>query len=144
MEKTIFAALAITMSLLSLTSCNDDELEVSDANILGTWVEDYSDYPYFASESRLTWSFGNDGYAAIHIYDVFAGDSDYTKTYRIGLFGENVISFNHVMSDYSSEDYTIKKLTKNEMEWQRVGTTFSKGTVGSDFRHFVRSESVAQ
>ena len=30
------------------------------------------------------------------------------------------------------------------VEWQRVGTTFSKGTVGSDFRHFVRSESVAQ
>lgn len=144
MKKTIFTTLAIAISLLLLASCDDDELEVSDANILGSWVEDYSDYPYYISEGRLTWSFGNDGFAAIHIYDVFAGDYDNFKTYKIGLLGKNVISLDNVTSDYSGEDYTIKKLTKNEMEWERVGTTFSKGTVGSDFRHFVRSGSDAQ
>lgn len=25
-----------------------------------------------------------------------------------------------------------------EMEWQKEGTTYSKGTWGSDYRHFVR------
>ena len=42
------------------------------------------------------------------------------------------------MSDFSGEDFKIVKLTKNEMEWQRLGTTFQKGTVGSDFKHFRR------
>ena len=49
-----------------------------------------------------------------------------------------MVSFDPQMSDFSGEDFKIVKLTKNEMEWQRLGTTFQKGTVGSDFKHFVR------
>lgn len=34
----------------------------------------------------------------------------------------------------------VVKLTSKEMEWQREGTTYSVGTWGSDYRHFVKSE----
>lgn len=53
---------------------------------------------------------------------------------------KDVMTFNPQMSDYSGESFNIVKLTKNEMEWQRLGTTFQKGTVGSDFKHLIRKK----
>lgn len=40
--------------------------------------------------------------------------------------------------DESNVTYVIVKLTSDEMAWQKVGTTYSEGTWGSDYRHFVR------
>ncbi len=42
------------------------------------------------------------------------------------------------MSDFSNVTYKLVKLTSKEMEWQKEGTTYSVGTWGSDYRHFVR------
>ncbi len=129
---------------VTFSSCDKDDIEINEQNIIGTWVEEYSDYPYYAPDGGLTWTFSTDGYAYIHIYDVFAGDHDVQQTYIVGSMmttsGEekDILTLNPHMSDYSGEAFKIVKLTKNEMEWQRLGTTFQKGTVGSDFRHFIR------
>lgn len=132
MKRTALLAIA----LLSLAGCS--KLDVNEANILGGWVETYEDYPYYAEEGFVSWNFKPDGWVDIHVYDVFAGDSDIAKTYTIGAFGDDVISLNLMMSDFSGADYKITKLTNDEMEWQMIGTTFQKGTVGSDFKHFTR------
>lgn len=132
----------VLMSIALFAGCT--KMEVNTDNILGTWVDDYSDYPYYAPEGGETYTFKADGTVDIHFYDVFAGDHDVQKTYCVGSMvtptGEekDVLTFNQFMSDFSGEDFKIVKLTKNEMEWQRLGTTFQKGTVGSDFKHFVR------
>ena len=42
------------------------------------------------------------------------------------------------MSDFSNVTYKLVKLTSDEMEWQREGTTYSVGTWGVDYRHFVK------
>ncbi len=131
MKKTLLVFMFVA-SVFS--SCN--KLEINEGNILGTWYEDYSDYPYYAPDGGVICTFRADGKVDIHFYDVFAGDSDVRKTY---LISNNELWLNPEMSDFSGEQYRIVKLTKAEMEWQRVGTTFSKGTVGSDFKHFVRS-----
>jgi hypothetical protein len=44
------------------------------------------------------------------------------------------------MSDFSNVTYKLVKLTSKEMEWQKEGTTYSVGTWGSDYRHFVRGK----
>ncbi len=130
------------VAILAFAGCS--KLEVNEENILGTWVDDYSAYPYYAPEGGETYTFNANGTVDIHYYDVFAGDHDVQKTYHIGPLvtpsGEekDVLMLNMFMSDFSGEDFKIVKLTKNEMEWQRLGTTFQKGTVGSDFKHFVR------
>lgn len=127
-----------------LSSCSSDDIDDKDlsyTDILGSWTEDYSQYPYFAPEGYSTYTFGPDRKLSIHVYDVFAGDWDIEKHYFVGgEFGKNVIAINPFMSDYSGASYKIVKLTKNEMEWQRKGTTFTPGTVGSDFKHFVRTK----
>lgn len=141
MKKTKLLFATIVLSLLAIASCDKDELDISQENVLGQWVEDYSDYPYFATEGYITYNFNADGLVDIHVYDVFAGDSVMKKTYTVAEDygdGKDVLMINPHMSDYSGEYYKIVKLTKNVMEWQRVGTSFQKGTVGSDFKHLIR------
>lgn len=142
MRRASLSIVTIVLSLFAMTSCDKDELEISKENVLGQWVEDYSDYPYFAPDGYLTYTFNADGTVDIHVYDVFAGESDMHSTYIVaedyGDGKDDVLCINPHISDFSSESYKIVKLTKNEMDWQRVGTTFQKGTVGSDFKHLVR------
>ena len=129
-------------AILAFSGCS--KLEVNEVNILGTWVDDYSAYPYYAPEGGETYTFKADGKVDIHFYDAFAGEHDVQRTYTVGALGtpagmeNDVLSFDPYMPDFSGESFKIVKLTKNEMEWQRLGTTFQKGTVGSDFKHFVR------
>ena len=130
MKKILFA---IALMLPLLTGCS--KLEINQDNIIGTWVDDYSDHPYYAPEGGATYTFRADGKVDIHFYDVFAGEKDVRKSY---LIENGELHLNPQMSDLSGDVFKIIKLTKEEMEWQRKGTTFSKGTVGSDFQHFVR------
>ncbi len=127
-----FAALSI------LTGCS--KLEVNDENLLGEWLETYEDYPYFMQDGFVEWTFRPDSKVDIHVYDVFAGDSDVTRPFELKeVDGRTVISVNTEMDESRMyPDYVVTKLTRNEMEWQMVGTTFQEGTVGSDFRHFTR------
>ena len=132
----------IIMAILAFAGCS--KLEVNKENILGTWVDDYSAYPYYAPEGGETYTFNADGTVDIHYYDVFAGDHDVQRTYTVGAvegtsgMENDVLLLDPHMSDYSGDGFKIVKLTKTEMEWQRLGTTFQKGTVGSDFKHFRR------
>ena len=140
MKHLSFTFLAVLFALFACASCDNDELKITEDNIIGEWVEDYSDYPYFASESRIIWTFRPDCRADVHVYDIFAGDSVYSKSYHIGMLGDNVISLNVFMSDYSGADYEITKLTKNTMEWQKVGVgkDFLPGSLGSEFKRFTK------
>lgn len=140
MKHLSFAFFAILFALFTCVSCGNDELEITEDNIIGEWVEDYSDYPYFATEGGMTWTFRSDHRVDIHVYDVFAGDTIFSKSYFVGSIDgiDNVIMLNSHMSDFSGEDYEITKLTKTKMEWQKIGTKFTPGTVGSDFRSFTK------
>ncbi|MBQ7576125.1 MAG: hypothetical protein IJT26_06300 [Bacteroidales bacterium] len=104
----------------------------------GTWSEQY-DPTVFAMDGSVTFTFdGNNGYQ-LHVYDALSGEShDYSGIYVIDFINKGTITFNPHMSDYSSVSYKLVKLTSKEMEWQKEGTTYSQGTWGSDYRHFVR------
>lgn len=136
----------IALALFAFTSCDKDELEISKENVLGQWEEDYSNYPYYASEGGVTYTFNSNGTVDVHYYDVFAGDHDVQRTYSVGTIEttsgmeNDILLLDPHMSDYSGEGFKIVKLTKTEMEWQRLGTTFQKGTVGSDFKHLIRKK----
>ena len=60
--------------IFALAGCS--KLEVNETNILGTWMDDYSDYPYYAPEGSETYTFKAD----IHFYDVFASEHDVRRT----------------------------------------------------------------
>lgn len=129
----------ITLSLLALAGCA--KIEKDQADIIGEWTETYAEYPYYAEEGFVTWDFKADGNVDIHVYDVFAGDTYKTTVYELvhpGEGGSVIIRFPSGEYTTDVQGYVIKKLTKTEMEWQKVGTTFQKGTVGSDFKHFTR------
>ena len=117
---------------------------VTKGNIIGTWAESYEGYPYYAPDGFPDWTFNTNNTADIHVYNLLlAGTNDYSRSFSV----ENG---KIILGPYESvegkginnpeEQYYITKLTETEMEWQRVGTSFTKGTVGSDFKHFTRTK----
>ena len=115
--------------------------EKIDVNKLeGTWTEQY-DPSVFAMDGSVTYTFDrNNGYQ-LHVYDALSGEShDYSGHYAIDLINKGTITINPAMSDFSNVTYKIVKLTSKEMVWQKEGTTYSQGTWGSDYRHFVREK----
>ena len=132
--KIIKTAICLALLLTGLCSC-----EKIDMNKLeGTWSEQY-DPTVFAMDGSVTYTFdGNNNYQ-LHVYDALGGEShDYSGIYAIDLIKKGTITINPQMSDFSNITYKIVKLTSTEMAWQKEGTTYSIGTWGSDYRHFVR------
>ena len=132
--KIIMTLICIALLLAGLCSC-----EKIDMNKLeGTWSEQY-DPTVFAMDGSVTYTFdGNNNYQ-LHVYNALGGEShDYSGIYAIDLIKKGTITINPQMSDFSNITYKIVKLTSTEMAWQKEGTTYSIGTWGSDYRHFVR------
>ena len=134
----------IIIAILALTGCTKNE--VYEANILSTWGECYDASKYaFDGVLRYTFDGGNtytlytsnpDGSSQNTITGnyVLASKGNYVQKFT----GDVTITISQEESDDSNATYVIVKLTSDEMEWQRVGTTYSEGTWGSDYRHFVR------
>ena len=134
----------IIIAILALTGCTKNE--VYEANILGTWGECYDASKYaFDGVLRYTFDGGNtytlytsnpDGSSQNTITGnyVLASKGNYVQKFT----GDVTITISQEESDDSNATYVIVKLTSDEMEWQRVGTTYSEGTWGSVYRHFVR------
>ena len=134
----------IIIAILALTGCTKNE--VYEANILGTGGECYDASKYaFDGVLRYTFDGGNtytlytsnpDGSSQNTITGnyVLASKGNYVQKFT----GDVTITISQEESDDSNATYVIVKLTSDEMEWQRVGTTYSEGTWGSDYRHFVR------
>ena len=125
----------IILAALSLAACSKT---VAEGSIEGRWMEKYDD-PFFVMEGSLQYIFdGQDGYRLI-TYDVFSGQTvERTGHYTLHLFGKNTITISPDGSDSPGSTYSIVKLTDSEMAWQLEGTTFARGTMGHDYRHFVK------
>ena len=127
----------IALAAVAVGACNKP---VNQENIEGTWSEQY-DPTVFAMDGSVTFTFDRNNHYQLHVYDALSGGSyDQSGTYALDLIDKNTITLNPIMSDFSGADYKIVKLTSTEMAWQKAGTTYSPGTWGSDYRHFVRVE----
>ena len=138
--KILKIVICAALLVAGLSSCEklDQERTIDYSKLEGTWTEQY-DPTVFAMDGSVTYTFdGNNSYQ-LHLYDALGGRSyDYSGHYSLELTDKNTITINPEMSDMTSVTYKIVKLTGKEMEWQKEGTTYSKGTWGSDYRHFVR------
>ena len=73
----------------------------------------------------------------VHPYDALSGN-EVTRTHEYTLDGD-VITLNTAATDSAdSPSYTITELDDKEKSWQKVGTTYTPGSNGSDYKHFKR------
>ena len=139
--KTVICAALLVAGLSGCEKIDVNKLE-------GTWSEQY-DPTVFAMDGAVTYTFDGNGHYQCHVYVLGVGSHDYSGTYAIDLIDKGTITINPAMykgtitinpamSDFSNVTYKLVKLTSKEMEWQKEGTTYSVGTWGSDYRHFVR------
>ena len=133
-------------AILVLVGCSIHEIYV--ANLPGSWSESY-DACKFAFDGILRYTFdGGDTYMLYTSNPDGSSQNTTTGKYTLEsegkyiqkMTGDNsiIITLNPDDSDDSNVSYVIVKLTSSEMAWQKVGTTYSEGTWGSDYRHFVR------
>lgn len=124
----------ILIAALSVIACNK---MATPGNIEGTWSEQY-DPTVFAMDGYVEYTFSPDNQYQLQAYDALSNES-FTSTGRYLLSTvKRTITMNPDKSDYTNVTYKIVKLTSTEMEWQQVGTTYSVGTWGSEYRHFIR------
>lgn len=126
----------LLLAAVALLGCNK---ALTQANIVGSWSEQY-DPTVFAMDGSVTYTFDGNGNYQKHVYVLGCESQHYTGTYAIDLINKGTITINPAMSDFSNVTYKLVKLTSKEMEWQKEGTTYSVGTWGSDYRHFVRGK----
>ena len=123
----------IMAAIACLAAC---EKPVDTSLIVGTWNECY-DVPDFIMDGTVEYTFKADGTYQVYAYDALSG-SEVTKTHEYTLDG-NVITLNTAAIDSAdSPIYTITELDDKEMSWQKVGTTYTPGSNGSDYKHFKR------
>ena len=123
----------IMAAIACLVAC---EKPVDTSLIVGTWNECYDD-PDFIMDGTVEYIFKADGTYQVYAYDALSG-SEVTKTHEYTLDG-NVITLNTAATDSAdSPSYTITELDDKEMSWQKVGTTYTPGSNGSDYKHFKR------
>lgn len=138
--KTIISHLSVVLfccfTVLSFVACDKEEIDIN--QIYGTWSESYN-LDNFSFDGSVDYTFNNDTTYTLYTSNI-DGSVQHTTTglYRLGLFGDNTITINPDKSDFSNVTYVIVKLTSKEMAWQKQGTTYSPGTFGSDYRHFVK------
>ena len=82
-------------------------------------------------------TFKADGTYQVYAYDALSGN-EVTRTHEYTLDGD-VITLNTAATDSAhSPSYTITELDGKEMSWQKVGTSYTPGSNGSDYKHFKR------
>ena len=136
MMRKVLSFVCAALLVAGLCGCN--KIDVN--KLEGTWSEQY-DPAVFAMDGSVEYTFDGNNHYQMHVYDALSGEShDYNGIYAIDLINKGTITLNPQMSDFSSVTYKLVKLTSKEMEWQKEGTTYSKGSWGSDYRHFVREK----
>ena len=125
--------LTIMATIVCLAAC---EKHIYTSMIIGTWDECYDD-SNFVMDGIVEYTFKADGTYQVYAYDALS-DTEVTRTHEYTLDG-NVITLNTTATDSAnSTSYTITELDDKEMSWQKVGTTYTYGSNGSDYMHFKR------
>ena len=131
MKKILFLATAIML----LSSCSKDE-DINITNLVGTWDECY-DNPYFIMDGTVEYAFYENGTYQVYSYDALS-HMEYTRTGTYVL-QNNLLILNTEHSEKALR-YHIVWFNENEMAWQKEGTEYSEGSLGSDYKHFKRKK----
>ena len=131
MMKSVFTLLAATALLA--TSCSKDEV-IEDVQLtVGYWSECY-DNPNFSMDSSVKYKFELDGTYTLKVNHALVDTTViYTHNYQLQ---NNVLTLQTDSPVAEQQSYNIILLNEKEMAWQRVGTSYSEGTLSGDYKHF--------
>ena len=129
--KSVFTLLAATALLA--TSCSKDEVIEESQLTVGYWGECY-DNPNFSMDSSVKYTFHTDGTYTLKVNSASVDTVViYTHNYQLQ---NNVLTLQTDSPAAEQLSYNIILLNEKEMAWQRVGTSYSEGTLSSDYKHF--------
>ena len=99
----------------------------------GYWGECY-DNPNFSMDSSVKYKFELDGTYTLKVNHALVDTTViYTHSYQLQ---NNVLTLQTDSPVAEQHSYNIILLNEKEMAWQRVGTSYSEGTLSGDYKHF--------
>ena len=85
-------------------------------------------------DSSVRYTFKPDGTYTLEVYSAMVDTTViYTHSYRLQ---DNVLTLQTDSPAAEQLSYNIILLNEEEMAWQRVGTSYSEGTLSGDYKHF--------
>ena len=131
MMKSVFTLLAVT-ALFTISCSKDEVIEVPQLTE-GYWGECY-DNPNFSMDSSVKYKFELDGTYTLKVNHALVDTTViYTHNYQLQ---NNVLTLQTDSPVAEQHSYNIILLNEKEMAWQRVGTSYSEGTLSGDYKHF--------
>ena len=131
---TMKRLILVLAGMVTLAACTKQGPVDAEA-LTGTWYEVY-DPTVFAFDATSEYTFRADGTLHRRIYNYGAEvPYEFDVTWKVERNELIAISL-----DGHEDRYTVTLFGQNEMSWQRVGTTYSKGTWGSDWVHLLRAK----
>ncbi|MGI6242258.1 MAG: hypothetical protein ACOYJK_01770 [Prevotella sp.] len=135
MKKVFFWSILILS--LCFYACSDDDFVQSE--LIGTWDESYND-PNFIMDGSVMYTFNSNNTYTWVVNQYLSDNTTQTGTdnYAFDIDNRKLIIYHFTNNKTSSVTYNVVKLNSKELSLQKEGTTFSRGTLGSDYRHFVK------
>ena len=138
--------ISICMAVTIFTGCAaGDEIDFTYLTS-GKWDESYDDQN-FCMDGSVVYEFKGTESCGIYTLttcsylEPMACESIHKGSYFV-RDGYIFLSADSTRSDIPATGYKYKiiMLTAREMAWQKDSTKYSKGTIGGDYRHFIKSE----
>ena len=134
------------IACLFAVSCSKPRVTVE--KLIGYWEETYLEEYHVLIEGNYSWRFSE---GSLHQVTISPAPSMSYECIRGYSIDKGIITLapaeckiGDVQFSIPEEYFVITKLTDTEMEWQRVGTSFSKedvASMGRDFKHFKKQSS---
>ena len=125
-DMKIWKVVFVMLATLILVSCSSDDEDYQIDQLAGTWLQVYDEGVVAEGYVKYTFTPGvpsTSGECAIHVFDVFAGDTTIQRSYVISDDKRRLYIFEALYSCIpETQKYDIQRISAKGMTWRPVGS----------------------
>ena len=125
-DMKIWKVVFVMLAALTLVSCSNDDEEFQIDQLAGTWLQVYDEGMVAEGYVKYTFAPGvpsTSGLCTIHVYDVFAGDTTFQRSYAIRDDNRRLLIFEELYGGSpETQEYDIQRISAKGMTLHLVGS----------------------
>ena len=125
-DMKIWRVVFVMLATLILVSCSSDDEDYQIDQLAGTWLQVYDEGMVAEGYVKYTFAPGvpsTSGLCTIHVYDVFAGDTTFQRSYAIRDDNRRLYIFEELYGGSpETQKYDIQRISAKGMTWRPVGS----------------------
>ena len=125
-DMKIWRVVFVMLAALTFVSCSKDDEEFQIDQLAGTWLQVYDEGMVAEGYVKYTFAPGvpsTSGLCTIHVYDVFAGDTTFQRSYAIRDDNRRLYIFEELYGGSpETQEYDIQRISAKGMTLHLVGS----------------------